>query len=504
MHPVSGEEHNLTQNAVNDAHPAWSPTGDHIIFTSDRGGSYFQIYTMRSDGSDVQQVGVVPGNNAMFPRYSPDGSRIAFMRASITDPICLWNWDVWVMDANGGNQQRVTTHLGGDLYPEWTPDGTEIVYASCRNFLDFNLYAVNPDTGVEHQLNSWFLSDEWGAIYSPDEKHIAFNSDFDGNIEIYTMPAAGGTASNFTQHSADDLAASWGGQRTPESTYSISGQVIDINNNPIPSVTLHDDMGRTATTDHNGNYTLTGLAAGTHMVSPFKSGYTFNPAPRTVNVPPDATRQDFTGMPQPILLVTGWSGSEESLRSDPDLHYFEGWLEPYGYVEGRNLFYATDTSPYLFLHKNAQIIRDELCRYYPMAKNFSPDWSGHFDIIAHSYGGLRSRAYLENSDLYGEGGKECPDPENRIYVDNLFTLGTPHGGEIGDLPFSFWIGLIALIGDNPGFDPELPAMLEMLPPVRTWQNLTHKQPSNVCYRLLAGDASQQYDAYPWLLRIIYL
>jgi hypothetical protein len=37
----------------------------------------------------VQQIGVVPDNNAVYPRYSPDGRRIAFMRASITEPLCL-------------------------------------------------------------------------------------------------------------------------------------------------------------------------------------------------------------------------------------------------------------------------------------------------------------------------------------------------------------------------------------------------------------------------------
>jgi hypothetical protein len=209
LRTTSGEEYNLTQNTFEDGHPAWSPAGDRIIFTSDRGGSYFQIYTMRTDGTDVQQVGVVPGNNAMFPRYSPDGSHIAFMRASITDLLCAWNWDVWVMDADGGNQQRVTTLLGADVYPHWTPDGSRIVYASCRNFSDFNLYAVDVSAGLESQITNWASSNEWDLVFSPDAEHIAFSADDEGDAEIYVGSAAGGMVSNFTQNSANDLSASW-------------------------------------------------------------------------------------------------------------------------------------------------------------------------------------------------------------------------------------------------------------------------------------------------------
>lgn len=216
---LGGQEQKLTNNTADDAHPAWSPAGDRIIFTSDRGGDYFQIYTMRANGSDVRQVGAIPNNHAMHPRYSPNGNRVVFMRASAPLPACQWNWDVWTMDTNGGNQQRVTNNLGADLYPRWLPDGSQIVYASCRNFLDFDLYTVNPVTGAERRLTSWFLANEWAASYAPDGQHLAFSTDYDGNTEIYTMPAVGGAASNLTRHSADDLAPSWkptaGGIITP-------------------------------------------------------------------------------------------------------------------------------------------------------------------------------------------------------------------------------------------------------------------------------------------------
>jgi len=81
-------------------------------------------------------------------------------------------------------------------------------------------------------------------------------------------------------------------------TYSISGRVTDGGGNPISDVTISDGEGHTATTHSEGNYTLSGLAAGIHTIRPLKSGYTFSPASRTVSVPPDATGQDFTGVLQ--------------------------------------------------------------------------------------------------------------------------------------------------------------------------------------------------------------
>ena len=224
---------------------------------------------------------------------------------------------------------------------------------------------------------------------------------------------------------------------------------------------------------------------------------------------------------QPLLLITGWSGSvNQTLSQDDQLKYFIdfnsadnliGHLTPYGYIEGCNLFYAADTSPYRFLyndalsmdgHSNATIIRDSLCTAFTRVKEFNPSWGGHFDIIAHSYGGLRARAYLERANLYGQ---VCPGTQNRVYIDNLFTMGTPHGGEPypsglpGDmLPFASVIGLGAVI------DTEFPALHEMLPQTRLVQNLSHTQPDDICYYLLSGDARLQSNEFPWKLRLLIL
>lgn len=290
---AGGELGKLTDNQADDAHPAWSPNGERIIFTSNRGGDYFQIYTMRPDGSDVRQVGQVPNNHAMHPRYSPDGTQIAYMRASSLAPVCTWNWDIWVMNADGSNQCRVTTQLLADMYPNWiwTPNGSAIVYASCRNVLDFDLYAVYPDSGTESRINNWFLSNEWEAVSSADGNYMAFNTDFDGNVEVYTFPVAGGAASNLTRNTAEDLSPSWtisGGT----TTYSVSGRILE-DGHPLAGVAFSLPSGQAAVTDTDGKYTLSGIRGGTYMLTPRKSGYAFTPPERSIIVPPDRDGVDF-------------------------------------------------------------------------------------------------------------------------------------------------------------------------------------------------------------------
>jgi hypothetical protein len=101
--------------------------------------------------------------------------------------------------------------------------------------------------------------------------------------------------------------------------YSVSGRVVDGNNNPIANVTIADGAGHTPTTDSSGNYTLSGLPADTYTITPSKSGYTFSPASRAVGVPPSKTGYDFVGVlsvPQ-TCDVPFLSQRDESWRDHP-------------------------------------------------------------------------------------------------------------------------------------------------------------------------------------------
>ncbi len=79
-------------------------------------------------------------------------------------------------------------------------------------------------------------------------------------------------------------------------TYSLSGRVADASGTGLSGVTISDGT-RTATTDASGNYTLSGIPAGSYTLTPSKSGYSFSPASLSVTVSSNLTGRNFTATP---------------------------------------------------------------------------------------------------------------------------------------------------------------------------------------------------------------
>jgi TolB protein len=110
----------LTFEGKYNASPAWSPRGDRIAFVcrNDRGRD--DICTIAADGSGLARL--TSQGNSDAPTWSPDGRFIAF--AASRDGASR----LYVMNANGQNQRRITPQVGGqgeDSAPAWSPRPTE-------------------------------------------------------------------------------------------------------------------------------------------------------------------------------------------------------------------------------------------------------------------------------------------------------------------------------------------------------------------------------------------
>ena len=177
-----------------------SVTRPKLVFSSDRDGNS-QLYVMNADGSNERRLTRNLAQDGL-PSWSPDGERIAFV--SNRDG----NLEVYVMNADGTGQTRLTNEPASDQDPTWSPDGTKVAFWSLRDGLA-EVYVMNANGTGQTNLTNHPLADNL-PTWSPDGTKIAFESSRDGNVEIYVMNADGTGQTNLTNNPAHDLAPDWG------------------------------------------------------------------------------------------------------------------------------------------------------------------------------------------------------------------------------------------------------------------------------------------------------
>ncbi len=195
-------EANLSRHAAADRDPAWSPDGKRIAFVSDRDGN-FEIYVMNADGSGQRRLTT---NSAADrnPAWSRDGKQLIFQ--SKRDG----NEEIYLMNADGSRQTRLTSNAGDDIFPDLSPDGTKITFTSNRNG-NLDIFVMNADGSQQTPLTNHAHRDVWSR-WSPDGRRLTFFSRRDSNDdddEIYVMNADGNDIKRLTENRGHDFCPDW-------------------------------------------------------------------------------------------------------------------------------------------------------------------------------------------------------------------------------------------------------------------------------------------------------
>jgi TolB protein len=147
-------------------------------------GGDFEIFVMNPDGTGITNISTSLGNDR-DPAWSPDGRHIAF--ASERDG----NFEIYIMNADGSNQTRLTTSPEKDLDPAWSPDGKKIAFSTVNEDNSDDLNVINADGSGLIRLTDTPKINERYPDWSPDGQSLILSKFGGGNAGIYTMNTDG-------------------------------------------------------------------------------------------------------------------------------------------------------------------------------------------------------------------------------------------------------------------------------------------------------------------------
>jgi Tol biopolymer transport system component len=163
--------------------------GQKIVFGSNRADGQRDLYTVYEDGTGLRRL-TFDGEDyrERVATWSPDGSRIAY--AASHDG----NFDIYTIDANGGDRRRITTDPARDDYPSWTSDG-RIVFTRGLLSDDTSIWIVGADGTNPQRLN---LPGPHAAAAdaSPRGSKIVYATDASGLGVIHVATLDGTTVSS--------------------------------------------------------------------------------------------------------------------------------------------------------------------------------------------------------------------------------------------------------------------------------------------------------------------
>ena len=211
----------LTADQDSFGNPAWSPDGKRVAYDSTMAGN-LEIYIMdcgdliRETDCQTQQLTQQSGPDE-FPAWSPDGKRIAFqaLRTERREIYVMNLCDNETCDRNLTKPQLLYTGYFSHAGPAWSPDGQKLAF-SAASVSQWSIYVLDADCyslpsgcqGTAKQLTEATMN-SFQPAWSPDGRSIVFQGWVDGNMELFVMDASGDSLRRLTHNNVDDRLPAW-------------------------------------------------------------------------------------------------------------------------------------------------------------------------------------------------------------------------------------------------------------------------------------------------------
>jgi len=260
-----GEVEPLTSGMAWDFQPRYSPDGETISFTSDRGGAE-NIWLMDADGSDPRQVTKEQFRLLNNADWSPDG-RFLVARKHFTTRRSLGTGEIWLYHRDGGNgvqlverpNEQYQKELGE---PVFSHDGRYVYFTQNATPGDRFVYAQDSNTAIfkicrfdmERRKLDDFVTGPGGAVRptpSPDGKYLAFVRRIRTRSALFLKDLESGREFPIYEDLDQDMQETWGVQGlypnmdwTPDSqaiVFWAGGKIrrIDIASREVSEIDFH-------------------------------------------------------------------------------------------------------------------------------------------------------------------------------------------------------------------------------------------------------------------------
>lgn len=201
--------HTFSNDVLKNLTSKEGPFNSRLVYSSDKGGGKFrEIYIMDWDGVNSEKL-TNHNSIAISPNWSPDGKKVAYTAYVQRRSTKLRNADLFVFDLTNSKRSSVSSRQGINSGASFSPDGKSI-FLTISQGVSPDIFKISYDGTLQGKItNGPNSAMNVEPTVSPDGNKLAFSSDRHGRPMIYTMDISGSNVKRVTYAGVFNSSPAW-------------------------------------------------------------------------------------------------------------------------------------------------------------------------------------------------------------------------------------------------------------------------------------------------------